>query len=151
MCILRLLPLSKYELQWKSQLPYVIFFRFILANDYVKWNCKKQLTLVIYVEIHEFMQVNTSYTQYLFIRITFLRINYSVFFQNLTKINLSNMLKFDLRYIAICHPMKRKWHFGKQKTVFSIFAIWLFSLIPSCCWTEFTNVSIHTPYSLTFV
>ena len=45
------------------QLPYAIFFRVVLMNDYVKWNCKKYFILVTYVEIHEFMPVNTSYNE----------------------------------------------------------------------------------------
>ena len=45
------------------------------------------------------------------------------------------------RYITICHPLKRTWHFGKRSTMYCILLIWIFGSIPSYVWVEFTDVS----------
>ena len=62
-------------------------------------------------------------------------------FVDLCKKSMANTnFVFIFRYLAICHPIKRKLHFGKRRSIACILSIWIFGLITAWCWTFFTQV-----------
>ena len=55
--------------------------------------------------------------------------------------NIKNVyLNLRFRYLAICHPLKPSLQSGKRRTAITIVLIWVICLIPSVCWSIYSEV-----------